>query len=135
MAAVRFVWKPVADTSNPVPVPLALLFGAAIGLISGLTGTGGGIFLSPLLLVMGWAETKQSSGVCAVFILANSISGIVGLLTQPVTFPAMLPYWVVAAVAGGLIGSGLGATRLSNPTLRRLLALVLVIAAMKLLLA
>ena len=133
-AAARFAWKPVADTSKPIPLPIALLCGTGIGLISGLTGTGGGIFLSPLLLVMGWAETKQSSGVCAAFILVNSIAGIIGLLTKPVTFPAMLPLWVVAAVAGGLIGSGLGATRLSNPTLRRLLAVVLVIAAMKLLL-
>jgi uncharacterized membrane protein YfcA len=134
MAAVRFVWKPVADTSKPIPLPIALISGAAIGLLSGLTGTGGGIFLSPLLLVMGWAETKQSSGVCAAFILVNSIAGIVGLLIKPVTFPAMLPYWVVAAAVGGLIGSGLGATRLANPTLRRLLAVVLVIAGMKLIL-
>jgi uncharacterized membrane protein YfcA len=134
LAAVRFVWRPVADTSKPIPAIVALFCGAAIGLLSGLTGTGGGVFLSPLLLVMGWAETKQSSGVCAAFILVNSIAGIIGLLTKPVTFPAMLPYWVVAAVAGGLIGSGLGATRLANPTLRRLLAVVLVIAGLKLLL-
>jgi uncharacterized protein len=134
LAAVRFVWKPVADTAKPVPITIALVCGAAIGLLSGLTGTGGGVFLSPLLLVMGWAETKQSSGVCAAFILANSVAGIIGLLTKPVTFPAMLSYWVVAAVAGGLIGSGLGSTRLSNPTLRRLLAVVLVIAGLKLLL-
>ena len=75
-----------------------------------------------------------SSGVCAAFILVNSIAGIIGLFTKPVTFPAMLPYWIVAAVAGGLIGSGLGSTRLANPTLRRILALVLVIAGLKLIL-
>jgi uncharacterized membrane protein YfcA len=135
MAAVRFVWKPVADTSNPIPLPVALFCGAAIGLLSGLTGTGGGIFLSPILLVMGWAETKQTSGVCAAFILVNSIAGIIGLFTKPVIFPPTLPYWVVAAVAGGLIGSGLGSTRLANPTLRRILAVVLVIAGLKLILA
>jgi hypothetical protein len=134
VAAARFIWKPVADTSNPIPLPVALFCGATIGLLSGLTGTGGGIFLSPILLVMGWAETKQSSGVCAAFILVNSIAGIIGLFTKPVAFPPMLPYWIVAAVAGGIIGSGLGSTRLANPTLRRILAVVLAIAGLKLIL-
>jgi uncharacterized membrane protein YfcA len=134
VAAARLLWKPVADIARPAPIAMALVWGAAIGLLSGLTGTGGGIFLSPLLLVMGWAETKQSAGVCAAFILVNSIAGMIGLLTKPVTFPAMLPYWIVAAVVGGLIGSQLGSTRLANPTLRRLLAVVLVIAGMKLIL-
>jgi len=131
-AAGRLVWKPVADVAHSLPKVPALICGAAIGLLSGLTGTGGGIFLSPLLLVMGWAETKQSSGVSAAFILVNSIAGIIGLMTKPVTFPAMLPYWVVAAILGGLIGSELGRRRLTNPTLRRLLAVVLVIAGLKL---
>lgn len=133
-AAGRLVWKPVADTAHPLPKLPAFVCGAAIGFLSGLTGTGGGIFLSPLLLVMGWAETKQSAGVSAAFILVNSIAGIIGLMTKPVTFPAMLPYWIVAAVAGGLIGSEMGRRRITNPTLRRLLAVVLVIAALKLIL-
>jgi uncharacterized membrane protein YfcA len=134
VAAARLLWKPVADTSNPVPVLGGMFWGAAIGLLSGLTGTGGGIFLSPLLLIMGWAETKQSSGVCAGFILVNSIAGISGLLTKTVTFPAMLPYWIIAAVAGGFIGSWFGSRLLPNPILRRLLAVVLVIAGLKLIL-
>jgi uncharacterized membrane protein YfcA len=133
-AAGRLVWKPVADSAHPIPKIPALTCGAAIGLLSGLTGTGGGIFLSPLLLMMGWAETKQSAGVSAAFILVNSVAGIIGLLTKPVTFPPRLPYWIVAAVVGGLIGSELGRRRLTNPTLRRLLAVVLVIAALKLIL-
>lgn len=133
-AACRLVWKPVADFAHPIPKWAALLSGAAIGFLSGLTGTGGGIFLSPLLLVMGWAETKQSAGVSAAFILVNSIAGIIGLLMKPVTFPAMLPYWIIAAIAGGLVGSELGRRRLTNPTLRRLLAVVLVIAGLKLIL-
>jgi uncharacterized membrane protein YfcA len=118
-----------------VPVWLGLIGGAAIGLLSGATGTGGGIFLSPLLLMMGWAETKQSAGICAAFILVNSIAGIVGLMTKPVTFPPMLPYWVMAAIIGGLLGSWLGAKHLPNPSLRRILAAVLLIAALKLMLA
>jgi uncharacterized membrane protein YfcA len=133
-AAGRLVWKPVADSSRQIPKLAALLSGAAIGLLSGLTGTGGGIFLSPLLLVMGWSETKQSAGVSAAFILVNSIAGVVGLMTKPVTFPPMLPYWIVVAVLGGIIGSELGRRRLTNPTLRRLLAVVLIIAGLKLIL-
>jgi uncharacterized protein len=133
-AAGRLVWKPIADTAHAIPKWAALICGGAIGLLSGLTGTGGGIFLSPLLLVMGWAETKQSAGVSAAFILVNSIAGIIGLMTKPVTVPAMLPYWIIAAILGGLIGSELGRRRLTNPTLRRLLAVVLVIAGLKLIL-
>lgn len=133
-AACRLVWKPVADFGHPIPKWAAILSGVAIGFLSGLTGTGGGIFLSPLLLVMGWAETKQSAGVSAAFILVNSIAGIIGLLMKPATFPPMLSYWIVAAVLGGLIGSELGRRRLTNPTLRRLLAVVLVIAGLKLIL-
>jgi uncharacterized membrane protein YfcA len=134
VAAARLVWKPIANTARPIPTWLGLTCGAGLGLLSGLTGTGGGIFLSPLLLFMGWAETKESSGVSAAFILANSVAGILGLLTKAPTFDSMLPYWLVAAVAGGLIGSELGSRHLANPTLRRLLAAVLIIAGLKLML-
>ena len=132
VAAVRLVWKPVADTTRPIPTDLAILSGAGIGLLSGLTGTGGGIFLTPLLLLTGWAETKQAAGVSVAFILVNSIAGMIGLMTKPVELPPTLPYWIVAAVVGGLIGSEFGSKRLANPTMRRLLAVVLVIAGVKL---
>jgi uncharacterized protein len=134
VAALRLLFTPAADTSKRIPVAIALVCGAAIGLLSGLTGTGGGIFLSPLLLTLGWATTKESSGVSAAFILANSIAGIVGLSTKPVTFPAMLPYWALAAVSGGFVGSELGTKGLEIVTLRRLLAVVVAIAAFKLML-
>jgi len=133
-AAYRLFRNRVADATKRIPAPLGLLSGAGIGLLSGLTGTGGGIFLSPMLLFMGWAETKESAGVSAAFILVNSIAGIIGLFTKPVVLPNMLPYWAIAAVVGGLIGSELGSKRLGNPTLRRLLAVVLVIAGGKLML-
>lgn len=124
----------VADAMRRIPAPLGLFCGAGIGLLSGLTGTGGGIFLTPLLLFMGWAETKESAGVSAAFILVNSIAGMVGLFARPVVLPNMLAFWAVAAVAGGLLGSGVGSKRLGNPALRRLLAVVLVIAGGKLML-
>ena len=132
VAAYRLIRKPIADATKHIPVWLALVCGAGIGLLSGLTGTGGGIFLSPLLLFMGWAETKQSSGLSAAFVLANSVAGISGVLLRSPYIPSELPYWAIAAVVGGLIGSELGSRHFGNTILRRLLAIVLVIAAGKL---
>ncbi len=137
-AAVRLIRIPkkVAEPEprRRVPLPSALASGSGIGLLSGLTGTGGGIFLSPLLLFMGWAETRESAGVSAAFILVNSLAGLAGLFAGYAALPRAVPLWAVAAVSGGLIGSGLGSRRLGSETLRRLLAAVLVIAGMKLIL-
>lgn len=134
-AAYRLWRKPISDASRTVPVWVALVCGGAIGLLSGLIGVGGGIFLSPLLLLMGWADTRTTAGVSVAFILVNSIAGIIGLVSQGAQFPAQLPYWTAAAIIGGAIGSELGSRRLASPTLRRLMAVVLVIAAIKLLLS
>lgn len=118
---------------RPTPPPRAglLAVGAALGLLSGLTGVGGGIFLSPLLLACRWAPVRVIAGVSAAFILANSVAGLLGLLSRAPVLPAALPYWALAAVLGGYVGAGLGSRRLGNPALRRLLALVLVIAGIK----
>ncbi len=135
LAAVRllFAQPPAADAEiKPPHLVLCLVAGAGIGLLSGLTGTGGGIFLSPLLLFMGWAETKQTSGVSAAFILVNSVAGLLGLLSGWDRIPSAIPLWAVAAIAGGLIGSHYGSRRLQSVALRRLLALVLVVAGLKL---
>lgn len=102
--------------------------------LAGLTGTGGGIFLSPLLLFTGWSETRQTSGVSSAFILANSVSGLAGNWTAVKELPPALPLWIVAAALGGTLGAHLGSGWLATATLRRLLAAVLVIAALKLLL-
>ena len=115
-----------------VPLIPALASGAAIGLLSGLTGTGGGIFLSPVLLVMGWAETRRTSGISAAFILLNSIAGLAGALSTLSALPPAVPLWLVAAAAGGLTGTWFGNGRLATPTLRYLIAAVLVIAGLKL---
>lgn len=119
---------------RPVPIPLAVLLGAAIGFLSGLTGVGGGIFLSPLVLLLGWAETRQMSGVAAAFILVNSIAGLAGHLASLRDVPSSIYVWGAAAVVGGLIGSELGRRRLATLTLRRVLSVVLVIAGVKLIL-
>lgn len=113
---------------------LLIGLGAGLGLLSGLTGVGGGIFLSPILLLMNWAETRMISGIAAAFILVNSIAGLAGVLTQSYVLPVGLVTWSVAAVIGGLIGAEFGSRRLANPAIRKLLALVLAIAGAKMLL-
>lgn len=134
-AAVR-LWLRARATSEPAvraaPRTLALPLGGAIGLLSGLTGVGGGIFLSPLLLLARWADVRTTSGVAVAFILVNSVAGLLGHIASVKDLPPGLPVLAVAAGAGGLLGSTLGARRLPNPALRRLLAAVLVVAAWKL---
>jgi hypothetical protein len=116
------------------PVPLALVLGAVIGLLSGLTGVGGGIFLSPLIVLAGWGTVRGSAAPTAAFILVNSIAGLVGLLTRQPALPDALPYWVAAVLVGGLIGATLGSRRLGSIGLRRALAAVLLVAGAKMVL-
>jgi uncharacterized protein len=124
--------------SNPdrpaagVPIVAGIVSGATIGLLAGLTGTGGGIFLTPLLVLAGWTSTRDAAGLSGAFILVNSVAGLAGLLTGGFTLPPGLPLWIGAVVAGGLIGSWLGAARFSILELRRALSGVLVLAAVKL---
>ena len=106
--------------------------GAGIGLLSGLTGTGGGIFLTPLLLLMGWAEVKPAAAVSALFILVNSIAGLAGYVTNGNTLPTLIvPLFFVAALGGG-VGSYLGSRRFAPIIIKRFLAVVLLIAGAKL---
>jgi uncharacterized membrane protein YfcA len=116
------------------PIIPALLVGAVIGLLSGLTGTGGGIFLSPVMLFAGWAGTRRTSGVSASFILCNSVAGLAGATVTWAALPQGFPLWLVAAALGGLIGTQLGTRLLPVPALRYALAEVLVIAGGKLIL-
>ena len=139
-AAGRLFWYTFRETArqtrgirNLPPVP-AVVAGAVIGLLAGLTGTGGGIFLSPLLLLTGWAEIRETAGVSVAFILVNSVAGLAGNLTSVQQVPASVLVWAAAAATGGLVGARLGSRRLAGTTLRRLLALVLAIAGTKLLL-
>ena len=115
-----------------VPGIPAVLIGAAIGLLSGLTGTGGGIFLSPVLLFTGWTETRAASGIASAFILGNSIAGLAGNLARIASVPPSLPLWAIAVVMGAVIGSEIGRRQGRTFLLRRALGLVLAIAGMKL---
>jgi hypothetical protein len=126
--------KADAAAMRSVPFMSAILLGALIGFLSGLTGVGGGIFLSPLLLLMGWADTRRTAGVSAAFILVNSIAGLLGNFSNVQALPRALPYFALAAVVGGLVGSEFGSRRLASVTIRRLLAVVLVVAGVKMIL-
>jgi uncharacterized protein len=116
---------------KPVKRPILMALGASLGLLAGLTGVGGGIFLSPILISFNWAKTKVVSGVAAAFILANSISGLLGIYTKSPSLPYGLRYWAIAALIGGLIGAEYGSKRLNNATIRKILALVLLFAGAK----
>jgi uncharacterized membrane protein YfcA len=117
------------------PIPLAIAIGAGLGLLSGLTGVGGGIFLSPLLLMMGWAGTKQTSATSAPFILVNSIAGLAaGLIAGKASLPAMTWILGVVVLIGGWLGAEYGSRRFANPVVRRFLAVVLAVAGGKMVL-
>jgi len=134
-------------------LPALMVFGPVLGLLSGLTGVGGGIFLSPLLLFLRWAPIKVVSGVSAAFILVNSIAGVLGIMSGalmaasteassaaaspafvsmfPAGFSSVLLLWAVAVLIGGYWGAEYGSRRLGNPLIQKLLSLVLVIAGAK----
>lgn len=135
LAAVRFLvplnLESKKDWSDP-PVLPAIGIGALIGLMSGLTGTGGGIFLSPILLLLGWSATRTASGVAAAFILASSTSGLLGNLTTLHALPSQLPLYAGAVLAGALVGTWLGIHRLGVNSLLKALGVVVGIAGLKL---
>jgi uncharacterized membrane protein YfcA len=131
-AARLFFRKGDPPDVAPPRMPTAMAAGAGIGLLSGLTGTGGGIFLTPLMLLLHWAKTRSAAAVSAVFILANSTAGLVGHFTSGAAVPRFAWPLAVAAASGGLVGSYLGSRRLPARAISVLLAVVLVIAGTKL---
>jgi uncharacterized protein len=136
LSALRFLVKPLTDEHVQAPqLPVALSIGGAIGFLSGLTGTGGGIFLTPLMYLCRWAKAKQASAVSVLFILVNSISGLLGNLSSMQKIPSFTGFLVVAVILGGSSGSYLGSRKFSAIGIQRLLAAVLVIAGLKLIFA
>lgn len=118
------------------PLLWAMLIGAAMGLLAGLTGVGGGIFLSPLLLMLGWAGTKQTSAVAAPFILLNSLAGLAAIvMSRGAALPGYAWFLVPAVLIGGWLGAEYGSRRFANPVVRRMLAAVLGLAGAKMVLA
>lgn len=118
--------------TRPPQIAVALVIGALLGFLSGVTGVGGGIFLSPLLLLLGWAGTRETAGVSALFILLNSISGLLGHVASLGDIPSFTTWLAVCAFTGGAYGAYLGSRRLPLNAIRYTLALVLFIAGIKL---
>ena len=132
LAMWRLLWE--GNDSDDIQTPVlwvALPVGAVLGLVSGLTGVGGGIFLSPLLLLFHWTSMRGSVAIAAAFILLNSIAGLAGYVSTATHWPAGIPVLVVTAMLGGLIGAELGARRLAPTHLRKVLAVVLAVAGAK----
>ena len=132
-SAARLFIAPI-DPQEPRPprTGFAIALGGGIGLLSGLTGTGGGIFLTPLLLICRWAKSREAAAVSAVFVLVNSIAGLSGYLYRGNTIPSFTVWFAIAAVGGGTLGSQLGSTRLSPRWIHLLLATALIVAGFKL---
>lgn len=123
-----------ADEAAPPPLPVAIGVGAGLGFMAGLTGTGGGIFLTPVLILFRWAGTKTASATSALFILINSIAGLLGFASHSRGLPSvdLLAPMLVTVLIGGTVGSYLGSRRFSKEIIRVFLAVVLLIASFKL---
>jgi hypothetical protein len=138
-AAFRLAMRGAAPDENEAPrkvsVPVSMGAGAGIGFLSGIVGVGGGVFLSPLMIIFKWADTKRTSAIAALFIVVNSIAGLAGRFAKGSAIGEEYLPLIVVAFLGGLLGSYFGANRLSGVVLRRLLSFVLLIAATKLILA
>ena len=136
LAGVRLLLPLAAGPSRGAPpLPVAMGLGAALGLLSGLTGVGGGIFLSPLLLLFRWTDVRTSAGIAALFIFMNSIAALLGhAIHNDIVWPPLLPLWTGVALLGAWAGTELGLRHVAPLRLRQLLGVVLWVAAGKLLL-
>ncbi len=134
VAAVRMLLIPAqaAERSKP-DIKVVLMVGAVLGFAAGLTGIGGGVFLSPILLIFGWCSMRESTAVAAGFILLNSLAGLAGYLLSGQVWPLGTGWLLLAAFLGCLLGAELASHRASSLTLQKLLAVVLVIASGKML--
>jgi uncharacterized membrane protein YfcA len=135
IAVARMLYKPNKSDKkpgSPIPVFYALIIGAGLGFFSGMIGIGGGIILSPLLILLNWASIKEAAAVSAPFIFLNSLSGLLGLLQKGFVPEAHTVLWIIAATIGGIIGSYLGSHKFSIAGLKYILAGILCLAAFKL---
>lgn len=132
LAVIRMVITLKEASPRKLNLGMGVLAGAAIGLLSGMIGIGGGIILSPLLLLFRWASLKEAAAVSALFIFVNSIAGLAGLKTWIPLDQSQMLYWLAASLVGGFLGARWGATIASNTKVKWILALVLVIASLKL---
>lgn len=120
------------DRTNDPPILQALGIGLILGLVSGIIGIGGGILLSPILILAKYARIKEASAASALFIFLNSASGLAGLMTSQFSFQPNIIYWIMAVMVAGLLGSAIGSRAFSELNLKRVLSLVLIAASIKL---
>lgn len=133
IARMLYQFKQNDQTNRPIPIWAGFLSGGLIGLLSGMIGIGGGIILSPLMLLMRWSNLKETAAVSALFIFVNSLSGLYGQIQKGgIHLTDNLQYAVIATIIGGLLGSYYGSQKFNIPTLRYLLTLGLTIASLKL---
>ncbi|MFP5471683.1 MAG: sulfite exporter TauE/SafE family protein, partial [Bacteroidia bacterium] len=128
---IREYVKPSSTTTKTMSLYWGLSIGAVIGLVSGLIGVGGGIFLSPIIIMTGWTTVKKASGVAALFILFNSIAGLAGHITALNKVENTIFYWIIAVIIGGLIGTYFGTKKYNNKIIITCLFLVLLTAGLK----
>lgn len=134
VAASLIALSPVGRDKRASPPPAALVaIGVALGALAGATGIGGGVFLTPILLLTGWEEARPAAGAAAAFILVNSLAGLAGHLSSGATVPPLAGLFVLFAGTGALLGTWLGAKKLAPATLRRVHAAVLFVSGAKLL--
>jgi uncharacterized protein len=128
MAKLARTSTPTAETTlaRP-PLRIAILAGAAIGFVAGMTGIGGGIFIAPLVLSLRWLDTRHTAGLSAVFNLLNSAAALAGLLSTSVSLPRELPLWLAAVAIGAALGSWLGVRHLPPRVLRYVLSALLLV--------
>ncbi len=135
LAALRLFWPSIeVETIKQPNIWLVILVGGTLGFISGLTGVGGGIYLSPLLLLFNWSTIKGSIPIVAAFILINSIAALTGYLLATSETPVGIPLLVVVAVFGAIIGTELAKRKLASNGLKAILGIVLIIAGFKMIL-
>jgi uncharacterized membrane protein YfcA len=137
-AAVLLIWKPPIPEEEVLgspPLWASLAAGGGIGFLSGLIGIGGGVFLAPFLILRGWAGAKTTACLSSGFILVNSVAALVGVSFHLQEIPFFLPVWMAVVALGGWIGSEYGARRLSPKTLHWILALILLIAGARIMIA
>ena len=134
LVIVRMLWtvRGQQEESRPIPLGAGLVTGGVIGLLSGMIGIGGGIILSPIMLIFKWARLKEVAATSALFIFVNSLSGLFGLLSRGYAPEPSLYGWIGAAFAGGILGGYFGSHRFNVPTLRYLLAAGISVACVKL---
>lgn len=130
-----FFFKNVDDSElKPHNTTIAVVMGGVVGLLSGMIGIGGGIILSPILLLLHWTNQKQTAAISAAFIFVNSVAGLGGMVTQGISFTGDMMMYIIVAFTGGLLGAYLGSKKFNQNVLKYVLATVLLMASYKLLL-